>query len=116
MPRTLLTKSVATGSNTAAGIPLTMAAADVGNLNAFQAAGTDLIVAQNTGGSTYTVTVTSAPDPWGRTRDIAAENIAAGELRVFGPFAQSGWMQTDGRVYLQASNAAVKFGIVQLPG
>ena len=116
MPRTLLTKTSAPGGYAAAGVSLTMAAADVGNLNAFQAAGTDLIVAQNTGGVGYTVTVTSAPDPFGRTKDIATEAIAAGEIRIFGPFPQSGWMQTDGRVYLQASNAAVKFGIIQLPG
>lgn len=116
MPRTLLTKTSAPGGYAAAGVAVTMTAADIANLNAFTAAGTDLIVAQNTGGSTYTVTVTSAPDPFGRLGTIATENIAAGEVRVFGPLPQSGWMQTDGRVYLQASNAAVKFGIIQLPG
>lgn len=116
MPRTLLTKTTAPGAIANAGVSVTMTAADTSNLNAFTAAATDLVVAQNTGGSTYTVTITSAPDAMGRTRDIATENIAAGEIRVFGPFTQYGWMQTDGRIYLQASNAAVKFGIIQLPG
>ncbi len=116
MPRTLLTKTSAPGGYAAAGVSVTMTAADTSNLNAFTAASTDLVMAQNTGGSGYTVTITSAPDSFGRTKDIATEAIAAGEIRIFGPFPQSGWMQTDGRVYLQASNAAVKFGIIQLPG
>lgn len=116
MARTLLTKTTAPGGYAAAGGAVTMAAADVGNLNAFVASGTDLVIAQNSGASPYAVTITSAPDPWGRTKDIATESIAAGEIRIFGPFPQAGWMQTDGRVYLQASNAAVKFGVIELPG
>lgn len=115
MPRTTLTTTTAPGSNNYAGVALTMTAADTGNLNEFVASGKDLIVAHNTGASGYTITVTSVADPYGRTKDISAVSIAAGVYMVFGPMELTGWVQTDGKVYLQANNAAVKFGIVRLP-
>jgi hypothetical protein len=91
-----------------------MAAADASNLNQFVANGKDLVIAHNTGASAYTITITSAADPYGRMGDIATYSLGAGEYAVFGPLELAGWVQTDGKVYLQASNAAVKFGVVDL--
>ena len=116
MARVTLTKSTAGGPYAAAGVVLTMTAADASNLNQFVAAGNDLVIAHNTGASTRTITITSSADPYGRTKDITTENILAGEYKVFGPFALTGWVQTDGKVYLAANNAEVKFGVVTLPG
>jgi len=120
MARTSLTKTIALGGYgnyaTAGVADLTMAVADTSNLNQFTANGNDLVIAHNTGGAAYTVTIPSAPDPYGRTKDIAAYQLDAGDYAIFGPFALSGWVQTDGKIYLQANNAAVKFGVVQLPG
>ena len=121
MPRTTITPKTALGTlstpyATADAADLTMVAADTSNLNQFLAGDNDLIVIHNTGASAYTVTVTSAPDPiFGRTKDITTYSFAAGEYGVIGPLKQAGWMQSDGYVYLQASNVAVKFGIVKLP-
>lgn len=115
MPRTTLTKSTALGAYNHAGVALTMTAADVANMNQFVASGNDLLVIHNTGGSDYTFTVTSVADAYGRTKDITTETIAAGAYKVVGPLAVAGWQQTDGKIYIAASNAAVKFGIVQLP-
>lgn len=119
MARTSLTPKAAVGSygdySVADSADLAMAAADVANMNQFSASGKDLVVAHNTGGSAYTLTVTSVADPYGRTKDIATYSLGAGEYAVFGPLALLGWVQTDGKVYLQASNAAVKLGIVALP-
>jgi hypothetical protein len=117
MPRTSLTPKVVVGGYGDYSIPsasLTMTAADVVNLNQFSASGNDLVIAHNTGGSAYTVTITSTPDTFGRMNDINAYSIPAGEYAVFGPFKLSGWAQTNGKIYLQASNAAVKFGILAL--
>ncbi len=116
MPRTALTKTTAPGNYAAAGVAVTMTAADVANLNSFVANGNDLVIAENTGATPYTITITSAPDPYGRTADIATESIAAGAIRIYGPFPLAGWQQSDGSIYLQASNVAVKFGVVKLPG
>lgn len=121
MPRTTLTKTTALGAYsasyaTANAADLTMTAADVSNKNQFVCSSSDLVVAHNGGGSAYTVTITSVADPhYARTGDIATYSIGAGEYAVFGPFQRPGWVQTDGYIYLEASNAAVLFGVVALP-
>lgn len=114
MTRTTMTTTTAPGSTNYAGQALTMTAADISNYNEFVASGKDLIVAHNTGASSYTITVTSVADPYGRTKDISAVSIAAGVYMIFGPLDLTGWVQSDGKIYLQASNAAVKFGVVRL--
>lgn len=114
MPRTTLTKTTALGSYNHAGVALTMTAADVGNGNQFVATGKDLLLIHNTAGSDYTFTVTSTPDAYGRTKDITTETVTAGTYKIVGPLELTGWMQTDGKIYLAASNAGVKFGIVAL--
>lgn len=116
MARTVLAKQVATGPYGAAGLNLTLAAADTVNKQSCVANGNDLIIAQNTGVSPYTVTITSSADQYGRTKDIAIESLAASEIHVFGPFSILGWQQTDGSLYFEASNAAVKFSVIKLPG
>jgi hypothetical protein len=118
--RTALVKTTPKGSYPSlpigAGLAdVTMAAADIGNMNYFPASGNDLLIAYNSGASTYTVTITSMPDQYGRSGDIATYSMAAGDIAVFGPFKRDGWVQTDGNIYLQASNAAVKFGVITLP-
>ncbi len=114
MPRTTLTTSTALGAYNHAGVVLTMTAGDVANMNQFVASGKDLLVIHNTGASQYTFTVTSAADAYGRTKDITTETIDAGVYKIVGPLELAGWQQSDGKVYLAASNAAVKFGIVRL--
>jgi hypothetical protein len=90
-------------------------AADASNKNQFAASGNDLVIAHNSGGSPYTVTITSVADDEGRTGDITAYSVAAGGIAFFGPFKRHGWAQADGMIYLEASNASVKFGVLALP-
>jgi len=120
MARTTLTKTTALGAygdySGASSADLTMTAADTSNQNQFVASSSDLVIAHNTGGSTYTITITSAADPtYGREGDVDTYSLGAGEYAVFGPFRRPGWVQSDGYVYLEASNALVKFGVVTLP-
>lgn len=92
-----------------------MTAADTSNKNSFPLTGREVVIAHNTGASAYTVTITSVDDRYGRSEDISAESIAAGDIRVYGPgLALEGWQQTDGSLYLEANNAAVKFGVLRL--
>ena len=95
------------------GADVAFTAADVSNKNSFVSTGREYIFAQNTGASAYTVTVTSAADDLGRTKDIDAYSLGAGEFMVVGPVKQRGWRQSDGKVYLEAENAAVKFLIIR---
>jgi hypothetical protein len=120
MARTTLTAKTAVGSYAsyaAANVAdFTMTAADVANKNDVVAAGKQLIFAHNTGASERTITITSSADQYGRTGDVTAYAIQAGEYAVFGPFELSGWVQTDNKMYFESNNAEVKFGVLNLPG
>lgn len=111
--RTLLTKTTGPGRYSTTGAAVTMVAADTANKNRFVATGNDIIIAHNTGDTPATVTINSAPDPYGRTGDVAAQSLAAGEIRVFYP-ALLGWVQPSGHIHLEASAADVKFGVISL--
>jgi hypothetical protein len=115
MARQTLTKSNAPGSYATAGVVVTMTAADTVNKEQIASTGKELVIAHNTGGSPYTVTINSAADEYGRTGDITAYSIAAGAIAVFGPFPVHGWRQTNNYINLEANNIAVKFGVIVLP-
>ena len=121
MARSTLVKTTAPGNwptlqpavNT---LDITMAATVVADKTQFVASGKDLVIAQNTGATAHTVTITSVADPKSnRTGDITAYSMDAGELAVFGPFSREGWMQSDGYVYLEANHIEIKFGVITLP-
>lgn len=93
---------------------LTWTSADVSNLNSFTMSGKEIVFCRNTHATNpYTVTLTSAPDALGRTKDIAAYSIAAGKVARFGPFATLGWRQSTGKFHLQGENASIQFAITR---
>lgn len=114
MPTTVLVPTVAPGSYGNDMLELTMAAADIVDQNHFVATGKDLVIAHNTSGGGLTVTITSVANKWGRTRNVAAVNIGAGEYQIFGPMERKGW-ESSGIILLEASAVDVLFGIVNLP-
>lgn len=69
------------------------------------------------GGSTYTVTITSVDDEKGRSEDITAYSMAAGDFAHFGVGLtnSNGWKNTSGLVTVTVSNAAVLVAILRLP-
>lgn len=118
MPRVTLTKQVPLGPYPslpvgAGTMTLTETAADITNKEQFVPSGDDLIIAHNTGLSARTITITSVVDERKRTGDITTYSIAAGGIAVF-RITKPGWMQTDGRIYIEANNAEVKWAVVQL--
>lgn len=118
MPRVTITKQVPVGPYPAlplgaAALTLTELAADTTNKEQFVPSGDDLVIIRNTGASPYTVTFTSALDDKKRSGDVTAHSIAAGATAAF-RFKKPGWMQPDGRIYIEASNAAVKWIVLQL--
>lgn len=115
MPRTTLTKTTSPGPYPTTVQTVTMTAADTTNKNQFALTGREIVIIQNTDTVARTVTITSTTDPQGRTGDISAVSLAAGAIAVVGPFGLPGWIQTDGMLYLEASAATVKFGVVTLP-
>jgi hypothetical protein len=114
--RVILTKTVANGSYPTDGVALTLTAADITDKNRFQMTGDDVLLIYNSGASPYTFTIYSVANARGRTGDITTESIVAGAVKVLGPFkSKPGWVQSDGYLWLEASNAAVKFAVVKIP-
>lgn len=89
-------------------------AADVANKNQFVLDGPVLVQFWNSGASPYTVTLTSIADQQNRTGDITAYSLAAGDIASILIDQTAGWKQTDGYMYLEASNAAVKFNVTRI--
>ena len=118
MARVTLTKQVPLGPYPtlpvgAGTMTLTETAADMTNKEQFVPSGDDLIIAHNTGASARTITITSAADERKRTGDVSTYSIAAGGIAAF-RIQKPGWMQTDGKIYIEASNAEVKWAVAQL--
>ncbi len=112
---TTLTKTTAPGSYAAAGVAITMTAADAGAGNQFISTGRELVIAHNTGIAERHITITSVINAKNRLGTITDEHIAAGAYRVFGPFKVDGWRQSTRYLLLSADHAEVLFGIIVLP-
>lgn len=96
-------------------VALTWTAADVSNGNQFTLSGDEIVLVHNNDVGAQTITVTSSPDPYGRSADIDAVSIPAGEYRVLQRFPVDGWQQSDGKLYIDASDADVRFAVIKLP-
>ncbi len=119
MARTTLTKTNLPGSYpatplTADAADVVWTAADVANKNQFLPTGKEIILARNSGAAPYTVTINSTADQHNRTGDITTYSIGIGETAIFGIVPLDGWRQSDGFIYLEASNVAVLFAVVTL--
>jgi hypothetical protein len=99
---------------TANQLDLTFTAADVALGNHYAATGKEFVIVQNSDPTNaYTFTLTSQPDTYGRTGDVTAYSLAAGEIGMYGPIPIDGWRNAAGQVLISGSNAAIKFAIVR---
>jgi hypothetical protein len=120
MARTALTPVVVVGpypTNGTVGVgalAFTFAASDLANGNQYPCTGQEVIVFQNTDAGAQTVTITSAPDSQGRKADITTYSLATGTFAVFLP-GVLGWIQSDGNIYINTSNANLKIAVFKLP-
>lgn len=122
MPRTTIAPSAGVGIYpvlpvTADAADLAFAAADVTNKNqiAFGTAANLLLLCWNTNAASTarTATITSALDTLNRSGDITAYSVGAGEIAYF-VIPRNGFRQSDGYLYLEGSNAEMKFAAIQL--
>lgn len=80
--------------------------------------GRELIIVQNTGVGARTFTIASQVDEKGRTGDITAYSLAAGEFAYFtGGLTNSiGWRNVStGLLTITPSHAEVKYAVLKLP-
>lgn len=100
------------------GADFVFTAGDVANGNSFPCTGKEIILVQNSDGATpYTVTINSVADAQGRTGNIGPYTLQAGEFARFSPglTGSKGWIQSDGTILINVSNAAVKLAVLRLP-
>lgn len=112
-PLVVTTLEGAYGDYGAGEADITMAAADIAVQNDFTLNEGDIVFAHNTSGGALTVTINSVADEKGRTGDITTYSVGAGEYAAFGPFTRPGWVQTTGKLHLEASGVAVKLGVLR---
>lgn len=116
MVRQILARTTSPSPYPTAGLLLVETAEDITNHSRVFWQGKEIVVIHNTGASTYTYTITGVADLIGRNANIGPQNILAGEVHIVGPFTPTpGWIQTDGYLYFDASNASVKFGVIVIP-
>lgn len=98
-------------------LDFSFAAADTVNGNSFVCTGRELILIRNDHASDpATITITSAPDPYGRIKDIEAYSLAAGEFAAFWAGKSIGWRQADGKVWMSvAGPGTIKIAILRIP-
>lgn len=96
-------------------LDVALTAADVANGNYVTFPGSQalLIVQNSDAANPYTFTITSSADSLGRTGDVETYSLAAGELAVI-LLQRTGWVQSNGQLYLNAENAAIKFALVRV--
>ena len=114
MVRTPLTALDLPGALDYDGSVLTWAAADDTDKNDVALTGREILLIRNDNAGVQTVTIQSAPDPFGRERDLVFTDIAAGAYAVGGPFPKAGW-DIGGKLQIDASVADVMFAILRLP-
>lgn len=102
------------GAYSANAADLTMTAASVANKEQVVFTGKEVIVAHNTAVGAQTITISSVADPYNRTGDIATYSLGAGEYAAFHMNNLAGWLQSDGKLYFEASDAGVLFGVLRL--
>jgi hypothetical protein len=118
MGRTTLTRTTPLGAYpslpvAANALDAVMTGADVTNKNQFLLDAPLIIIAQNTDTVDRTVTLTSAPDAQKRTGDVGPYTLSADEIALFRIDQVAGWVQSDGYLYLEANNVAVKLGAIR---
>jgi hypothetical protein len=98
---------------TAGSLAITLAACDAVNGNSFTSTGREILLVQNSGGSTYTFTVTSVADALNRLdTSLTSYSMAAGTYAAVQMKNLTGW-QSSGAISMTCSNAAVKFAVIQ---
>ena len=101
----------------AGGADFTLAAGSTDG-DTFQCTGREILIAYNSDGANpYTITITSVDDEKGRSEDIAAYSLAAGDYAVFGVGLTNakGWKNSSGLVAVDVENVAVKWAVLRLP-
>jgi len=76
--------------------------------------GREILLARNIHATNAATVTISSVAYLGRTGDITAYSLAAGDFAAFGPFDPTGWNQSGGLVYAVGSATDIKFAVLKL--
>lgn len=118
MARQTLTKQTPKGPYpalpvTANSLDITFTVAIVADKEQFVPGNDTLVLVKNSAVAAKTVTFTSKADDKNRTGDVSAYSIGAGEMIAF-RFKKGGWMQSDGKIYMEAESTDISYAVLQL--
>ena len=91
-------------------------AADPSNLNQFIMTGRELLLVRNDDVGAQTVSLLTVNDPFKRKADITTYSLGISEEMVFWFGDVQGWLQTGGFVFIDPSDADLKFAVIRIPG
>jgi hypothetical protein len=94
-------------------LDISWTAADATNKEQFVPGNDTLVLVKNDAVAAKTVTFTSKADDKNRTGDVSAYSLGAGEIAMF-RFKKAGWMQSDGKIYMEAESSDIKYAVIQL--
>jgi len=98
---------------TAGALAITFTACDATNGNSFTATGREVLLVFNSGGSTYTFTVSSVADSLNRLdTSLTTYSVAAGAYAAVQMKNLNGWQQS-GAIDMTCSNASIKYAVLQ---
>ncbi len=94
---------------------LSWTAADTSDFNRFRLSGQELLLVRNVHGvTTYSYTLHTVADPFGRTRDMTAHNILAGAVHCLARLPITGFRQSDGYVWISGNNSNIQFAVLDM--
>jgi hypothetical protein len=119
MARTSLTVQILPGAYSAATTvkwtELDMSATATSSGNAFTLSGAEVLMLRNDLGTTAKVVISAVNDPFGRSVNSTI-GLAASGYKVFGPIKTVGWIQTDGKCYLETTSSDIYAAVMKVPG
>lgn len=114
MARTELTVLAVPETHPGGEVVYTFETHDIANENAFQLSGREILLIKSTDAGSQDVVITSVADSYGRTQDLTV-TVGAAETVALAFLDRSGWMQSDGMLYLDCTVATIAYAVLRLP-
>lgn len=114
MARTELTVVQLDRTNPGGSQAITYVAHDTTDQNAFPLTGREVLLIKSTDAGSQDVVIGTTPDSFGRTQDLTI-TVAASAEHAIAFLDRSGWMQSDGMLYLDCTVATIAYAVVRLP-
>lgn len=114
MARTRLTPVELPKTHPGGEVTWAFTAADTTNQNDFLLTGREIVLIDNANVASQNVTVGSVADPYGRDGDLTVSVPATSTVALY-IGDRTGWMQSDGTLYLDTASSDISYSILRLP-